>query len=1356
MRRRLLILLACFISIPWNVSLFLASPWGGERLAGLVERVFASVFQGRLLLGTLRFETPGTLLATPILLVDPGGEPAASLRALRLRHSPLALLGGKARLEEIRLERPRVRISADDPFAGLGAVFLPYEPPAPVPAVEDEPPHAPLPISLSALRLDEGAFLLSTQAGERQVWVTGIELFAQGAWVERHAELTLYLDAAARLPVEAPLHLLLRAELDGWNLLLLELFVTLGETEVRAEGKGDIHELWGDVLISGSVSPREAEAYGVSLSRRLPFSGSFHLARQSRGNLQLSPQGGGELFVEVESEDFLRYQGGLTLRQLDPSAFLQGAPRGRLNGRGSFLAQLGETPEARFSLRLDPGTPIGPGRVRGRFDGEKLELEEFFLDLPGAAARAQGRLQAESLDARLRLEIYDLSLLARSLGASLGTPLPDLRGEGRVDLRLEGALSDPAFTLEGRFPWLEMGELHLRRLRLAGAGRVQPLRGTLEARAAGLEFRFVALERLRLAASRDRRGLLRFTLRADREGEREAVIAGGRLHPRSGRLLTESEVAVSGLGSLKLDADLPARTPRPDDLLRLELIVDPLDLGRLGTWVGLRLPPGILRSRLEVGGRAREPQIAWAALVSGLRPLIDRGPALDTRLFFGLRRGEADLRAQAWEQAGLPLLDLSARTPLDALSFLRDPEAALSALLDEPAASAALRLQGVDLAAWSPFDRPGLRGTVAADLELHGPPRSPLGELRLDLAAGPLGPLPKVDLALVVRSTKEEVRLDLLGRIMEEAPLRLLARAGLPISELFAFSARTPLSIYWALPAFDLSVLPMDEALSGTLTTYGHFHGALADLRGQAVVDAQALSYGRTALGSAGARLELGPEADLHLFAIDPEAGTLVARMRMEEGSLPYPWTARTLAAKDWEMRLDADAYSLAPLAILPPLVSAEGKLFASLAARGRMDEIFPTGTLEIRQGAFQPVGGLRYDRVGLRAALEPGRVDLAYFEAHGRQGIAVLRGTLEGAPTAFGFDLRLRSREFPVGGSQGVAAFVTTRGQIEGRLEELLQARILLEGATVELPSLGGRQLHDLAPPEDVVLFEEREEEAPGGELAIAAELEVQEPIRVRAPDLSLDVVLELALNRPAGGELRATGTAETQAGRVSLFGRNFTVETSRASWMESPLANPALDVTARFQTVGATAWIDVGGTVEAPVVNLRSDPPLSEGEIALLIAAGGGRTTGGLTPTEGEPIEETETGLGAAASLLGSVAADRFLQSLGPGVPIDVLTIEAEEGKTLLQAGTRIGPRLYLGYARNLFPEPWENANEVRLSYELSRTLAVESSYGDAGNGGVDLVWVEQFPTATQREKRQAAGAEDEEESEEEGEGL
>lgn len=1347
--RRLLLLLLCLVSIPWNVSLFFASPWGAERLAGLAERVFARAFRGRLLLGGLRLEGPATLVAEPALLLDPRGAPAASLRALRLRLSPLGLLSGEARIEELRLEGPRVRIAADDPLGGLGAVFLPEQPPSPGPPGAGEPPRAPLPLSLEALRLREGAFLLSSREGERQVWVEAIEIFAAGAWEGLDARLSLYLDAAARRPVEAPLHLRLRTELRGWALSLLDLRITLGETEIRASGVGDIDELWGEVALSGAVSPREARQLEIPLARRLPLSGEFFLSRESRGDLLLRPPGGGEVHLELESEGFLRFEGGFTLRQTDPSAFLEGAPRARLNGRGRFDARLGDPPEARFSLRLDPGTPIGPGHVRGRLHGQGVELEEFALELPGADARAEGRLGAGGLRLRLRLDLRDLARLARSLGASLGAALPPLEGQGRVELEVEGALADPAFDLRGRFPRLRVGELRLRALGLAAAGRLQPLRGELEAEAAALLVRGVDLERLRLSASRDREGLLRFGLRADEEGARDAVIAEGRGALRGERIRASGEAAVSGIGSLALELDLPARRPRPRDRLHVDLRIDPLDLGRLGAWLDRPLPPGIVRSRLRLRGSAERPEAEWTTLATGLRPLVDRGPRLDAQLVASLHPGEASLSALAWDRAGVRILELSARAPLEPLRLLRRPEAALRALLDEPRVAASLRLQGIDLAAWSPLSAPGLRGSLMAQVDLRGPPRSPLGEARLELAAGPLGPLRKVDLALAARSTPEEVRLDLLGRLLDQAPLRLLASAGVSAAELLDPGPDTPVSLFWELPSFDLATLPMQEALAGRLSSRGHLRGPLAALRGRAVVDARELAYGRTPLGSAGARLDLGPAPDLHLFAIDPQAGTLAAHMKMEgEGAL-IPWDPRALAERRWALRLDAEAFSLAPISLLPDLAAAEGKLHASLAAEGRIDEIFPTGSIEIREGVIQPVGGLRYDRVGLRAALEPGRIDLAYLEAHGREGLAVLRGTLAGSPGDLRLDLRLRSRDFPVGGSQGVAAFVTTRGTIEGRLAEALRATIRLGDATVELPSLGGRQLHDLAPPDEVVLFEAREEEATrGGGLPLAVDLVVEEPIRVRAPDVSLDVDLELSIHREAGGPLLASGAARSQAGQLSLFGRAFTVEPSRVRWVESPLGNPSLDVTARFQTVAATAWVDVGGTVAAPAVNLRSDPPMSEGEIALLIAAGGARAGGGLTPVEGEPVDETEAGLGAAASLLGAVAADRFLQALGPGVPIDVLTVEAEAGRTLLQAGTRLGPRLYLGYARNLFPEPWENANEVRVSYQLSRTLAVESSYGDAGNGGVDLVWVEQFPTATQRERRRAAAAEAEEE--------
>lgn len=1354
MRRRWAVVLLCILSIPWNVFLFLFSPWGGDRLAGAAEVVLAALFRGRIHLAGIRLNGPGRIEIGPALLVDPHGVPAASVDAIRVRFSALDLLRGRIEVEELRVERPLVWIDGEDPEGGLGAVFLPRTPPPPRAGAAAEPPRAPLPIRLHALRLENGTFLLAPRVGERQVWVQRIDVFAEGAWRDASARIALALHADARLPVHAPLDLFLRAELSGWDLWLHALSVTLGETEVFASGKGDIHALEGDVRIEGSVGRAEAAPFGVSLSGPVPFAGRFHLARRSRGELRIEPRGGGRLDLTVQSEDFLRYRGHFVLRHFDPSAVLRDAPRLVLGGRGSVEATLVPgPPTARLSFDLDRGATAGPGNVRLRLRGEELEVESFDFAFPGARARAEGKVRPDALDLRLRLDVADLAAALAPLRGLV--ELPPLRGRGRADLALRGVLPDLAVRVEGRFPQLAVGELLLSDLLVEGAGRLVPPRGTLDARAGALRLRGLALDRLRLHARRGEDGVLRFGLRADEGEERDAVIARGRLHPHGRRIGAKLEAAASGLGALWLDADLPAGMPRAAAPLHLDLRIDPLDLGRLGARLERPLPPGILRGRIAIAGRARSPRAEAHLFAAQLRPLAG-GPAVDAELHLGLEEGEAEARAQAWRLDGMRLLAFEARAPLDAWRSWHDPESAIADLLSTPAARGALEVRGVDLAAWAAPFLPGLRGGLAADVEVRGPLRSPRGDARIEVAAVWPESGERVDLLLAARSTEEEVAVDLLGILSGQEPLRLVARAGAPLERLATAPARTPLEVSWHLPALDLARLRWlppaaaptggreRERLAGVVATRGTLRGTFEALTGRALLDARALTYGGIPLGDLGLRLELEPAPDLRLFAIDPRAGTLEARLALEEGVAFGPRGLGRLAALPWEVELRAEAFSLRPLSLLPPLAAVDGELFAELAARGRMDARFPEGRLVVRNGVVQPVGGLRYDRIELRADLAPDRVDVALLEAHARSGLAVLQGAIVGAPRAFDFDFRFRSRELPVGGTQGEVARVTTRGVIEGRFAEALEADVRIEGARVELAGLGGRQLHDLAPPEDVVVLEERPEEGPRTPpLPVRLALSSSAPIEVRGPDVSVDAKVGLRLRGTPEGGLSADGAVEAERGRVSLFGRAFELEPSRVLWRDAPLSNPALDLRVRFQTTGATAWIDLGGTASDPIVQLRSDPPMPEGEIALLVAAGGGRTEG-LTPAEGERTDETDPALGAAATVVGAVAGDRIRQALGPGVPIDVLTVEAEEGRTLLQAGTRIGPRIFLGYARNLFPEPWENANEVRLRYQLSQPLAIESRYGDAGNGGVDLVWVEQFPTAAQRARRQRAGEE------------
>lgn len=1377
MARWLIFFFASLLALVLNLLMFSMSPWGGDRIAGVAERLLSREVAGTIRLGAVRWHGMGDLEVERAVLLDPAGAVAATVDELRVDLLLRPLLQRRLVVRELWVEGAKVRIDPEDPRGGLSAVFEPSEEalrrqrPAPK---EPRPPQAPIPIELRSLHLEDAGFLLAAPEGEPEVAARGVWGWMRGSWEGSDATLWLELRAQVLRPLAAPLHVELETSLSRWKLDLAALTVRLGATTVEAFGVGDLDSLQGDVTLTGVVGPEEAGAMGIPLVAPTPLRGVVHLGHEATYSLRLGSRGAGRLEVQGEATGFRRLLGVARLEAFDPGGWIADAPRGRLEGKVRFDAQLSPTLRVAIDTTLEKGEPIGPGTIRGRWEEGALSLDEVRLSLAGAEVVAKGSLRDEEVDAKAKVAISDLGLLAGWLGPTLGGGLPTLAGRGTLDVTASGALGDPRIELSGRFPMLRVDEAEAQGVELRGVGRLEPPRGEAQVQVGLLRWREIELRDAHLRAHLDARGALTFRLEGEGQEGNPGILSEGSATISKGRAVGEVALAASGVGKVEARFDLPLdfgdAPPRTPLALRLE--IDPLAMGQLGALAGVELPSALLRASLSVEGTVGNPLASLVAFVEDLQPPAGEGiPPLSLHLHATLAAGTLALTAQGF-QAGGRILEVEASLPVDAPLALRDPAAAGGRALASRASEAKLQLRGVDLEPWSRLvGFEGATGVVSLDLHLLGPIRQPRGEVRLELAAGSLGPLHRVDAVWSLRSGAEVV---VEGEMSVEGqpPLAVVARAGVPLVRLLEAPEAAEVEVAWRLAPLDLSALPLGLGAGGILRTEGRFAGTLGALRGRASVDLQEFETGDLLLGSASARLQVDEAIEVHAFGIDPEGGTLQWDLAIAERQ-PLLWIARgqgeRLLAAPASTRLDVVDLSLRPLQLLPFFNRASGALSASLHGEGALEAFLPQGEARIEGGEVQLVGGATYDRIGLRASLSADRLELSLLEAHAGRGIAVLQGEVvrlreqpaerrgppgEGSPLPWErarFDLRLRSKDFPVGGEAGVVARVSTRGTVQGTLSpRRLESTISLEDAEIVLPELVGRELQTTTPPPDVVIFgAPSSQRRRGPELPMVVRLGVQRPVTVRGPDVFLAAQVGGTLVRTRAGALLATGEVATREGSVALLGRRFSVEPSVLRWDRSPPTNPLLDLSARFQGVGATAWIDVGGTLQSPTVHLRSDPPMQEAEIAVLIATGGGRTPG-LTPEEGR-VEEKELGVGVAASLAGSVVTDRLRHAIGPGLPLDVLSVETAEGQTLVQAGTYLGPGLYVGYARNILPEPGENANEVRVTYQLTRSVAVQSRFGDAANGGVDLVWVEHFPTGAQVESRRESTERQREEQEE-----
>jgi translocation and assembly module TamB len=204
--------------------------------------------------------------------------------------------------------------------------------------------------------------------------------------------------------------------------------------------------------------------------------------------------------------------------------------------------------------------------------------------------------------------------------------------------------------------------------------------------------------------------------------------------------------------------------------------------------------------------------------------------------------------------------------------------------------------------------------------------------------------------------------------------------------------------------------------------------------------------------------------------------------------------------------------------------------------------------------------------------------------------------------------------------------------------------------------------------------------------------------------------------------------GEVRVRRGRVDVFGRRFDLQNDSVVRFTGPPSRPALDVTAQHENEreGVNVSLHVTGEVGEIKLQPTSTPPLSESEIYTLLATGRRNLKRSATATSPS---------GQAASFLGSMAASQLKKAISSNLPLDVFSIEAgDEGGlqgTRLEAGTYINDQFYVGFQGRIGADPMkgENANAVRLEYQLSRRWSLEAEYGDARSGSADLIWTKEY---------------------------
>lgn len=216
----------------------------------------------------------------------------------------------------------------------------------------------------------------------------------------------------------------------------------------------------------------------------------------------------------------------------------------------------------------------------------------------------------------------------------------------------------------------------------------------------------------------------------------------------------------------------------------------------------------------------------------------------------------------------------------------------------------------------------------------------------------------------------------------------------------------------------------------------------------------------------------------------------------------------------------------------------------------------------------------------------------------------------------------------------------------------------------------------------------------------------------KVRGRGLATTLRGQLQIAQKEAGPLRVTGKLDANGGQYAAYGQKLEIERGDISFTGS-LDNPSLDLLAVRPNLDVRVGVYVGGTAQAPRVNLYSEPDMSDTDkLSWLLL---GRGPDGLGRTDTALLQR------AALALIsgeGEGATGKALRQLG----LDELSLSQSDDDTratIVRLGKQLSRHWYVGYERSLNA----TTGSWQLIYRIARRFTLRAQSGD--DNAVDLIW-------------------------------
>ncbi|MFN4263019.1 MAG: translocation/assembly module TamB domain-containing protein [Thioalkalivibrionaceae bacterium] len=397
---------------------------------------------------------------------------------------------------------------------------------------------------------------------------------------------------------------------------------------------------------------------------------------------------------------------------------------------------------------------------------------------------------------------------------------------------------------------------------------------------------------------------------------------------------------------------------------------------------------------------------------------------------------------------------------------------------------------------------------------------------------------------------------------------------------------------------------------------------------------------------------------------------------------------------------------------LIPQVRSLAGRFQADLRLDGALSSPLAGGNIELTDlAATIPEAGLDLRAPALTVAVESPSLARLSGRLESGRGALDLGGELRfGEDGAFSADATVDGQRFLAVARPDVEAEISPALRLTFAPATGLRLRgtLTIPHARIFPPDLPPGSVGVSA---DEIIVGQEEDRDLGSGLPIDARIRVilGDDVRFEGFGLEARFAGDLEVIEAPGRGLGLFGEISIPEGAYRAYGQDLRIQRGTILF-QGPADTPDLDIYAArtVRRFDVTVGVEVGGTPTDLRSRVVSQPPMDDTEAMSFLITG--------RPLSGASAEEGNIIAGAAATF-GLEQAAGVTNRIGEELGFDEFGVSGENGldQAAFSIGKYLSPSLLLRYSAGLF----DQSQLVLLRYELTRSLAIETSSGTRGQG-------------------------------------